>query len=123
MWDLNRMTADEWNQVQGAKMMLRALPDFIRKWRSTDNKGKPTKNELSTISPSYDPKRPMGDDNNPFGAVRGVSTDMIIDAVTRLCAATYDCERFVHGDFPDYVLPHTDKKGKVTSIDFKYNDK
>lgn len=116
------MTADEYMWTQGANMMLSALPEFIRKWRSTDNKGNPTKTGLSIENPRYDPKRPLDDDNNYYwGCIRGITTDMIIDGVMRLCAATYNCDRFLKGDFPEYCNVHTDKKGKPTSIDFSYH--
>ena len=122
---LNAITHDDYIRAEGAKMMLRALQDFVRMWRSTDSKGMPTKEGISVISRKYNHQLPVSDENNPYCEIPRISTDMIIEGVQRLTANTFSCVDFIYGQFPKYASLKEHKTNtkcgyKIDSIDFIY---
>ena len=95
-------------------MMLAALQEFIRKWRATDDSGRPSTDKISVESDEY-----------PFCYVAGISTDMMVDGLRRLTASTFNCVDFIYGKFPEYASfkkhdAKTKKGYKIDSIDFHY---
>lgn len=115
---LNAITHDDYIRAEGAKMMLRALQDFVRMWRTLDKNGRQSSDKISY----------SGDDEHDYYYAKGVSTDMIIEGVQRLTANTFNCVDFIYGQFPKYASLKEHKTNtkcgyKIDSIDFIYNRK
>lgn len=111
---LNAITHDDYLRAEGARMMLAALQDFIRKWRATDSNGKPSPDKISVEGEEY-----------PFCYVAGISTDMMVDGVRRLTASTFNCVDFIYGQFPEYASfkghkAKTKTGYKIDNIDLHY---
>lgn len=111
---LNAITHDDYLRAEGARMMLAALQDFIRKWRASDGNRKPSPDKISVEGEEY-----------PFCYVAGISTDMMVDGVRRLTASTFNCVDFIYGRFPEYASfkghdVKTKKGYKIDNIDFHY---
>lgn len=111
---LNSITREDYLRAEGARMMLAALQDFIRKWRAMDSNGKPLPDKISVEG-----------EEDPFCYVSGISTDMMIDGVRRLTASTFNCVDFIYGQFPEYASfkgrkAKTKTGYKIDNIDFHY---
>lgn len=113
---LNKISPDDYLRIEGAKMMARAVVDFIASTRATNGSG--------AVSP--DTIGVEGKDGNPYCYVKGVTTDMLLDAVVRLTTNTFDCHSFIYGDYPHcFKMGTAEKKGKSkpTKITFQYRRK
>lgn len=94
-------------------MMARAIAEFIPSVRTSNANGTPSPNTMGVV----------GKDENPYAYIKGITTDMLLDAVVCLTANTFDCLNFIYGDYPSrFTLETAEKNGKhkPTKITFKY---
>ena len=91
-------------------MMLRSLADFVEHSRAT-------KSDRTNMA---DTVGLLGNDENPYIYAKGVTTDMLLDAVLRLTANDFDCHTFMQGDHPTYCRFTKNAKGKIVSIVLNY---
>lgn len=100
-----RLSPDDWMYAQGGKMMIRAICEYIRRYRPAGCK--------SGLSISCE--------QSPFVRLQ-CSDEQILDAILRYSNTTDNCDKFIHQDF-DFKIDikhHTDKKGKtvIDRLDF-----
>ena len=110
---LNKISHDDYLRIEGAKMMARAMADFVASTRTSNGSGAISPNTVGV----------EGDKEHPFCFIKGVTTDMLLDAVVRLTANTFDCHSFIYGDFPDRIhleVEETKKRQKPVKITFSY---
>lgn len=110
---IQQITHDDYLRIEGAKMMARAIAEFISSTRTSNANGTISANTMGCV----------GEDGNPNTYIKGITTDMLLDAVVRLTANTFDCHSFIYGDYPtNFDLQTKEKNGKhkPTRITFKY---
>lgn len=109
---LNRRTHENYLRIEGAKMMIRQVCDFLETCRPACNNGKKQKTGLDI--------GPHKDDNGELKWFEIKCTDeQIIDAIRRYTINSWNCSDFIHGVAEFSVSAEFDSKGKVTKLKFK----